>query len=165
MQPRLNILALVFVLFASACHSPSPPTSGTLAAAQVATVVLQAPDKAHALPLFVACTEAQRAQGLMHRRSLAPAQGMIFIFPHSAPLAFWMHNTPLSLDLLFFDDLGRLACVIDSAEPNTDTSRSCPVPCSTVVELPAGTASRLHLGPGTVLESAARLAATLCPKS
>jgi uncharacterized membrane protein (UPF0127 family) len=105
----------------------------------------------HALRLWPACSAEEHARGLMGRRSLDGADGMVFVFEGAAPRTFWMHDTPLSLDMLFFDPQGRLTCRIDRAEPMTDTPRICAIPSQYVVELPGGTAARLALGADTAL--------------
>jgi uncharacterized membrane protein (UPF0127 family) len=49
----------------------------------------------------VASTPRQRAQGLQKREYLAPNKGMLFCFEREDYYAFWMHNTPLALDIAF----------------------------------------------------------------
>ena len=41
----------------------------------------------------VAQTDAERAVGLMHRKSMPDGYGMIFLFETERPLNFWMKNT------------------------------------------------------------------------
>ena len=56
----------------------------------------------------VAGTPAQRAQGLMFRRSLPQRYGMLFVFPNERPRQFWMKNTFVPLDIAFFDRSGNI---------------------------------------------------------
>jgi len=49
----------------------------------------------------VARNDADRAQGLMFRRSMPADQGMLFDFGRVEPVSMWMQNTYLSLDMLF----------------------------------------------------------------
>ena len=44
---------------------------------------------------------ADRAQGLMFRRSLPENQGMLFDFGRVEPIGMWMQNTYVSLDMVF----------------------------------------------------------------
>ncbi len=65
----------------------------------------------------VADTEALRARGLMFREELPQFSGMLFVYPDAGPVAFWMENTPIPLDMLFFDASGRLTHVHENAVP------------------------------------------------
>jgi len=114
-------------------------------------VRLTAAGAPHVLQLWAACSAEEHARGLMGRRSLGGADGMLFVFDQALPRTFWMHDTPLPLDMLFFGPHGTLTCRIDGAEPMTDTPRTCPIPSQYVVELPGGTAARLALGADTAL--------------
>lgn len=51
----------------------------------------------------VADEHEERAQGLMYRESMADDHGMLFIFADDAPQAFWMKNTFIPLDIMYFD--------------------------------------------------------------
>jgi len=60
--------------------------------------------------------EEQRI-GLMNRQSLARSAGMLFIYPEARPASFWMANTLIPLDMLFFDSRGNLVTVHENAVP------------------------------------------------
>lgn len=92
-----------------------------------------------------------RAQGLMFRRHLSPGEGMLFVFPRTAPVRMWMRDTLLSLDLLFFDATGLLVSVAPRCEPLSEHLIGPPMPVRAVLELPAGEAERLSLQPGARL--------------
>jgi uncharacterized protein len=49
----------------------------------------------------IAATPPTRQRGLMFRQSLPENEGMLFLFPASEPLSFWMKNTYLPLDMIF----------------------------------------------------------------
>ena len=53
----------------------------------------------------LALTSEQRSRGLM-RRSPAPADGMLFVFPSNTTGGFWMKDTLVPLRILFFDAAG-----------------------------------------------------------
>lgn len=102
----------------------------------------------------LAATPEERQQGLMFREHLPPGRGMLFVQPRTGPATFWMKNTRIPLDMLFFDPQGRLLEIIADVPPCT-TPR-CPVyssdgPVKYVLELNAGTARRLGLKPGDQL--------------
>lgn len=58
------------------------------------------------LQLAVTMPEMQR--GLMERQNLKPDHGMLFVYEHPQAMSFWMRNTPLPLDIGFFDASGTL---------------------------------------------------------
>lgn len=73
----------------------------------------------------VADRDETRAQGLMHRESLAPDHGMLFVFEQTGMPCFWMKNTPLPLDIAFITDDGTISN-IEAMQP-FDLQSHCPV--------------------------------------
>lgn len=65
----------------------------------------------------VANTPDTRAVGLMYREILPRKNGMLFIFDFPGPVSFWMKNTLIPLDILFFDERGVLTKKKDRAIP------------------------------------------------
>ena len=61
-----------------------------------------------AVQVEVADSPAARARGLSGRKSLAADAGMLFVYPEPAILTFWMKETPMDLDIGFFDGQARL---------------------------------------------------------
>jgi uncharacterized membrane protein (UPF0127 family) len=54
----------------------------------------------------IALNAATRSRGLMNRVP-APADGMLFVFPHPTSGGFWMKNTHVPLVITFFDRDGK----------------------------------------------------------
>ena len=65
----------------------------------------------------LADTPKKRALGLMHVEHLPKRSGMLFIYPSEAKVAFWMKNTLISLDILFFDAKGTMTGIHTNAQP------------------------------------------------
>jgi len=100
-------------------------------------------------------TQAERERGLMFRSSLAPRNGMLFIFPQTGPLEFWMKNTLIPLDLIWLNEQKRVVYIRPEAPPCK--ADPCPtyspgVPSRYVLEIPAGAAKQEGLGLGSLLK-------------
>ena len=109
----------------------------------------------HRYTVEVATTDAQRERGLMFRDALAVDHGMLFIHERQQPLAYWMKNTRIPLDILFFDDARKLVAQQRDVPPCT-LGDACPAypsaaPARFVLELNAGQAAKLHLENGAEL--------------
>ncbi|WP_423790745.1 DUF192 domain-containing protein [Microvirga solisilvae] len=100
----------------------------------------------------VARNDADRAQGLMYRRSMAPDRGMLFDFGRVEPVSMWMQNTYLSLDMLFVRQDGTIARIAANTEPLSTRTIPSGEPVLAVLELNAGTAAKLGIKPGDRIE-------------
>ena len=99
----------------------------------------------------IAADYHSRMRGLMFRESLPERSGMLFVFASEYPQSFWMKNTLIPLDILYFDS--TLSLVSVSADTPPCEVRLCPSypsagPARFVLELNAGEAARLQLKPG-----------------
>ena len=93
--------------------------------------------------------------GLMFRDSMAADHGMIFIYQDEGLRSFWMKNTRLSLDILFFNSERELVdWHVDVPPCKTPQCPSYPsqVPARYVLELNAGKAAELGVEKGDILE-------------
>ena len=100
------------------------------------------------LRVQVADTDAARQTGLMYRRSMPETEGMLFIFEQVRPVAFWMKNTVLSLDILFIDDAGRVMNIARGTVPFSLDPIPAAGPARAVLELNAGASARLGIQVG-----------------
>ena len=104
----------------------------------------------------VARDPAAQRRGLMERRELAPDAGMLFLMPEERVQRFWMKNCYIALDMIFADRAGRVVHVVPDAQPCPAMRTDCPTyssekPAAVVLEVPAGTAERHHIEPGSRL--------------
>ena len=100
-------------------------------------------------------TSEKQALGLMFREEMAEDHGMLFIFPAEGMRRFWMKNTRIPLDILYFDAELKLVSVSENVRPCK--TRNCPTypskgPARYVLELNAGKAAELGVQPGDLLE-------------
>ena len=95
--------------------------------------------------------EAERRQGLMYREELAAGTGMLFIFAGEGMHGFWMKNTLIALDMVFFDSAGRFVSLHRDVPPLTLASWQSAGPAQYVLELNAGEAKQRGIGPETRL--------------
>jgi len=95
--------------------------------------------------VYVAGTAQQRAQGLMHVRTLGSHEGMVFVYPRRDVIQMWMKNTWLPLDMLFADSEGRIVHMHRNARPHDETIISSRKPVAYVVELNAGSIDRFGI--------------------
>jgi uncharacterized membrane protein (UPF0127 family) len=92
-----------------------------------------------------------RAMGLMHRPSLRPDRGMLFLFPDTGVHSFWMKNTLIPLDMIWIDENLRVVDVKAGVPPCE--ADPCPSylprgPARHVLELAAGQAAAHRVDPG-----------------
>lgn len=103
----------------------------------------------------VADDDAERARGLMFRDELPAGRGMLFLHDREEPQAYWMKNTRIPLDILYFDSSRRLVSQQRDVPPCTAGDRCPPYPSNAparyVLELNAGEAAKLKLEDGAVL--------------
>ena len=102
----------------------------------------------------VATTNESRAYGLMDRTTMPADSAMLFVFQHAEPRWFWMKNTKIPLDILFFDARHKLVAMqLDALPCANDPCKVYPSnkPARYVLELAAGTAQRLGVREGAQL--------------
>lgn len=97
----------------------------------------------------LAVTPQDRARGLMFRESLPSQSGMLFVFDPPQPVAFWMKNTLIPLDMIFLDQTGTVIKVHANAVPGDLTPVEGGDKVFAVLEINAGLAARYLITPGS----------------
>ena len=112
--------------------------------------------KGHRYDVEIVSDNAGRERGLMFRDQMEADHGMLFVFDDDAPRYFWMKNTRIPLDILYFDKDGRFVSGQFGVSPCPYGGDNCPTYPSTgaaryVLELNAGVGKALTLAPGDKL--------------
>lgn len=106
----------------------------------------------------VASTAETRQRGLMHRTHLPDEAGMLFVFPGDAVRCMWMKDTPLPLEVAFFDADGTLLNIARmqpfSLEPHCSRG-----PARYALEMRAGWFAGRAIRPGQRIDGLQRLPA------
>lgn len=93
-----------------------------------------------------ATTAAEQEKGLMGRAQVD--HGMLFLFGNAQPLTFWMKNTLVPLDIVFFDANG---VYVSSTTMQPCTADPCALypsggPAEYALEMPAGFVQQTGIG-------------------
>lgn len=133
-------------LFLAVLLALSPAASAQEAALEPLEIVTGS--GTHRFSVEVMRTDEQRARGLMHRRFMPEDRGMLFDFKREEPVAMWMKNTYLSLDMVFIDKSGKVVNIAENTEPLSERIIPSAGPVLAVLELNAGSARRMGLKAG-----------------
>ena len=158
MRPRFPRLLLLLIVYAIACsqpNTPAPPTTMTRPAPAVAStaprVILADGTPIH---VEIAADDETRAQGLMYRDRVRDGWGMLFFFPAEEPLAFWMKDTLVPLDMIWIGgDLVVRSVTSDVPPCKADPCPNYPsgAPARYVLEVAAGVSRAHGVKPGDKL--------------
>ena len=104
------------MLFLFGCAAAVAPAH----AAATDTIEIVTSSGVHPFSVELATNDAERSRGLMFRKELPEGHGMLFDFQYDQPVAFWMHNTYISLDMIFIPGDGRILHVAENTKPMSD---------------------------------------------
>lgn len=127
---RCLLIAAIFLIFfalhaaAADCPMPLPTTSITIGT--------------HALTVELAATPESRQCGLSHRDSLPENHGMLFVYPQSTMMTFWMKDTHVPLSIAFLDEAGRIVSIQKMAPLDTGPRYHSPQPVRYALEVAQG---------------------------
>ncbi|NOD33964.1 MULTISPECIES: DUF192 domain-containing protein [unclassified Ruegeria] len=138
----LTLLTLFFTLWAG----------GAFAACRADQVSLRNDAATVRFDIELAVTPQERSRGLMFRESLPNRSGMLFVFDPPQPVAFWMKNTLIPLDMIFVDRTGTVTRVHEGAIPGDLTPIEGGDSVFAVLEINAGLSARYSITPGTQMQ-------------
>ena len=138
-----KLLIVSFVVFmATASHAKE-------------TIEIETPSgQREAFSVGMAVTPEEQERGLMFVKDMPEREGMLFVYNAPQRAMYWMKNTYIPLDMLFFDESNTLVHIEHSATPLDLTPRGPDynAVCA-VLELNGGTANKLGIQKGTKLLS------------
>jgi uncharacterized membrane protein (UPF0127 family) len=144
------VLGLLVLLLPGAAAAQQSPLATTFVES---SLVIVSESGRHDFTVQLAVTPEQWSQGLMYRRSMAPDAGMLFDFGRRAGrTSMWMKNTYIPLDMLFIKADGEIESIAERTVPRSLESVSSRGPVRGVLELNGGTAARLGIAPGDLVE-------------
>lgn len=120
------------------------PVSGL----EVIDLVVLRGDRRLPFRVELADTPQAQARGLMFRERLGDDEGMLFPSAVPEPRSFWMKNTPLSLDIIFIGEDGRISNIAANTVPYSLDSIPSEGFAAAVLELRGGRAAELGIVPG-----------------
>ena len=121
---------------------------GQAFSADLQTLEIASKSGVHVFAVEFAHTDAERARGLMYRKSLPEGQGMLFDFQRDENVMMWMKNTYVSLDMIFIRADGRITRIAENTAPLSERLILSGGPVRAVLEVVAGTARKLGIAPG-----------------
>ena len=108
----------------------------------------------HRFTVELAVSADQRQQGLMNRDEMSADRGMLFDFGVTRRVYMWMKNTYLPLDMIFIGPDGRIETIKADTLPLSEEIIDSHAPVRFVLELNGGTAERLGISAGDMVDSA-----------
>ncbi|MFM8747927.1 MAG: DUF192 domain-containing protein [Aestuariivirga sp.] len=134
---------LTFSLMLFLALVPPQPAVADAALSKIEPVTIATEDDAWMFTTEIADTEELRQRGLMFRQHLAEDRGMLFDFGEPRPVAMWMKNTLIPLDMLFIRKDGTIAYIAENTTPGSLDAIGVTEPVLAVLEL-AGGVTRKH---------------------
>lgn len=153
----LSVLFLALVAQVSMPALAQPAGQGVVAGQpqklpQSRLTIRTADGKTVKFTVEVASTPEQQTIGMMFRASMPQDNGMLFVYAQPQPLAYWMENTFLPLDLIFIGKDGRILNIVANAKPLSRQPLLSVGAAIGVLELNGGQAATLGIAPGDRVE-------------
>ncbi len=146
-----SIATVICAILLAGANPAAPETNPAEAREGLESLGLVTASGIHEFSVEVMRTAPQRQHGLMFRRFLPQDRGMLFIFDDERPIAMWMKNTYLPLDMVFIAQSGRVVGIAENAEPLSEKIIPSGAPVYGVLEVNAGVAAKIGLKIGDTL--------------
>ncbi|GHA41405.1 hypothetical protein GCM10007103_23540 [Salinimicrobium marinum] len=109
-------------------------------------------DTIQKLDIEFAETTFERETGLMYRKSMATNQGMLFLYDQEAPRAFYMKNTYIPLDIIYFGSDSTAVSFQENAKPLDETPLPSEAPAQFILEINAGLVQEWNIETGDKID-------------
>lgn len=80
-------------------------------------LIIKGEDAGVQFDVDVARTSQEQAKGLMFVKSMPENMGMLFLFEKEREVYFWMKNTYIPLDIIFFDKDNMIVKIVKNTIP------------------------------------------------
>lgn len=120
-------------------------------AAERERLVIQAATGEHRFDVEIADDPQERSRGLMFRREMADAHGMLFDFRRDERASFWMRNTYIPLDMIFIEADGTIESIAKRTTPLSEKSVRSHGPVRFVLEINGGLSETLGIAAGDIV--------------
>lgn len=117
-----------------------------------ATLLKASGDTIKKLDIEIADNNYERQTGLMYRESMEEEQGMLFIYDKAAPRSFFMKNTYIPLDIIYFGADSTAVSLQENAKPEDETSLPSEKPAQFILEINAGLAKEWNFKVGDKID-------------
>lgn len=134
-----TLAAILLLPLPAAAQSAQSPREELVVTTQAGKRVFQ---------VEIADDDAERARGLMFRRTMPNEQGMLFDFKKEEPASFWMENTYIPLDMLFIKADGRIESIAERTTPLSRRGVPSKGPVRYVLEINGGLSDEFGIRPG-----------------
>ena len=152
-EARRNLLACLAAVALVACAPPAPepapaPADVAVAPAALETLEILTDKGPVRFRVAIADDEEERSRGLMFRSVMPEDEGMLFDFHDPRPVAFWMKNTLIPLDMIFIAADGRIINIAQNTRPYSLDPVPSAAPALAVLEIGGGLSAELGIEPG-----------------
>lgn len=134
--------------FALSLFAAPAPGGKPLHAAELQILEIVTKGGVRSFSVEMAVTRDELNRGLMFRTDLPEGRGMLFDFKQEQPIAMWMKNTPLSLDMIFIRSDGIIIRIAENTTPQSTQTIPSGKPARAVLEVIGGTSRKLGIAAG-----------------
>lgn len=148
----MSVRSVILLVTATvmACAEPQPGVAASMPdhLPESDLFIETADGRRHAFRVRVAASRRDRGRGLMRVTDLPEDAGMLFDFKDQAMVSMWMKNTPLSLDMIFVLDDGRISSIAGATTPFSRRHIRSEEPVRAVLEIGGGLSDQLNIRAG-----------------